>query len=87
MSLLKVPLTLLLSACTATSEMNDWQQRIGQYALEDAKRDLGFPESCVGLDDGGTACSWRMKSAAKVARLILTFGPTGQLATVNDVQF
>jgi hypothetical protein len=78
---------LLLTACAGTAN-SDWQPRIGRFSLDDAKRELGHPESCVGLDDGGTACSWTTaKSRDEVDKLVLTFGPNGKLATFNNVHF
>jgi hypothetical protein len=77
----------LLTACVSAAE-RDWQPRIGLYSVEDAKRELGHPESCIGLDDGGTACSWTTaKSRDGIDKLILTFGPNGKLATFNNVHF
>jgi hypothetical protein len=81
-----VPISLL-SGCASGIEKNDWEHKIGHYSLDDAKRELGSPESCVGLDDGGTACSWPMRNAEKGGKLVLTFGPTGQLATASDAHF
>jgi pimeloyl-ACP methyl ester carboxylesterase len=80
-------LLLSLNACASTAE-TDWQTRIGRYSLDDVKRELGHPESCIGLDDGGTACSWlRAKERESVEKLILTFSPNGKLATSNHVHF
>jgi hypothetical protein len=56
--------------------------------LDDAKCDLGVPESCVGLDDGGTACSWTTsKGRETIDKLVLTFNPVSQLTTANNVHF
>jgi hypothetical protein len=78
---------VLLTACASTAD-GDWQPRIGRFSLDDAKRELGHPESCVGLDDGGTACSWTTaKSRDEVNKLVLTFGSNGKLATYNNVHF
>ena len=78
---------LLLTACTATAQ-TDWQKKIGRYSLDDVTRELGRPESCVGLDDGGTACSWlTAREKERVDKLILTFSPNGKLATSNQVHF
>ena len=80
-------LLTLLTACVSAAE-RDWQPRFGLYSVEDAKRELGPPESCIGLDDGGTACSWTTaKSRDGINKLILTFGPNGKLATFNNVHF
>jgi hypothetical protein len=77
----------LLAACASTAE-TDWQPRIGLFSVDDAKRELGHPESCIGLDDGGTACSWTTaKSRDGMDKLILTFGSNGKLATFNNVHF
>lgn len=77
----------LLTACASTAG-SDWHTRIGLFSLDDAKRELGHPESCVGLDDGGTACSWTAaKSRDEMDKLVLTFGPNGKLATFNKVHF
>lgn len=74
----------LLCACAA---QKDWQSRVGNYSLDEAKRELGPPESCVDLDDGGTACSWTMsKGSRSIDKLILTFDPNERLATANDVR-
>lgn len=78
---------ILLAACAGTAESKDWQTRIGHYSVDDAKRELGHPESCVSLDDGGTACSWATKSRDGTDKLVLTFGPNGKLATFNNVHF
>ncbi len=75
---------ILWVACAATT---DWQARIGSYSLDEATRELGPPESCVGLDDGGTACSWTTsKGARSVDKLILTFDPMKRLTTANNVR-
>ena len=67
----------LSTACVSTAE-RDWQPKIGLYSMDDAKRELGHPESCIGLDDGGTACSWTAaKSREGMDKLILTLGRTG----------
>src|SRR5690349_10659991 len=78
---------LFLAACAGTAQ-TDWQTRIGRDSLSDVTRELGRPESCIGLDDGGTACSWlTAKDRERVEKLILTFGTNGKLATSNHVQF
>ena len=78
---------MLVTGCASTAESN-WQPKIGRYSVEDAKRELGHPESCIGLDDGGTACSWTTaKSKWAIDKLVLTFGPNGKLATFNNVRF
>ena len=78
----------LLTACTGTALKKDWQTKIGHYTLEEAKIELGSPESCVGLDDGGMACSWTTSKAKNaIDKLVLTFGPHGKLSTANKVQF
>jgi hypothetical protein len=75
-----------LAAC-AGAPQTDWQSQIGQTSLDDAKRELGPPESCSGLDDGGTACSWTTsKSKDRIDKLVLTFGRNGQLATATHVR-
>ncbi len=80
-------LLMLLAACVSTMAQ-DWDTKIGHYSLDDAKRELGHPESCVGLDDGGTACSWlTAKDRGSRDKLVLTFSPRGKLATSNQVQF
>lgn len=80
-------LMLLIGACARTAQ-TDWQAGIGRYSLEDVKRELGHPESCIGLDDGGTACSWlTAKDRDTVDKLVLTFSPNGTLATSNHVRF
>ena len=83
-----VAFLMLLVACAGAAGNAGWQGRIGQYSLDDAKRELGSPESCVGLDDGGTACSWTTsKGEEAIDKLVLTFGPAGKLATANNVHF
>ena len=78
---------VLSPACIGTGE-HDWQPKIGLYSVDDAKRELGHPESCIGLDDGGTACSWTTaKSRDGIDKLILTFASNGKLATFNNVHF
>ena len=78
---------VLLLACISTAE-HDWQPKIGLYSVDDAKRELGHPESCIGLDDGGTTCSWTTaKSRDGMDKLILTFASNGKLATFNNVHF
>lgn len=78
---------LFLAACAGTAQ-TDWQTRIGRDSLDDVTRELGRPESCIGLDDGGTACSWlTAKDRERVEKLILTFGTNGKLATSNHVHF
>jgi hypothetical protein len=78
---------VLLTACASTSE-RDWQTKIGRYSLDDVKRELGQPESCTGLDDGGTVCSWLTgKGREGIDKLVLTFGTNGKLATSNHVHF
>ena len=82
---------MIVTACTEGGEgirKTDWQGRIGQYSLDDATHELGPPDSCVALDDGGSACSWtRSKKTDLIDRLILTFDLKKQLATANDVRF
>ncbi len=83
-----VTFLMLLMACAETTERTDWQTRIGRYSMDDVKRELGQPESCVRLDDGGTACSWTTsKSKDGIDKLVLTFGTNGKLATSNNVHF
>ena len=84
-----VVLLMLLGACAGDAMRKiDWKTRIGHYTLDDARRELGVPESCVGLDDGGTACSWTIsKGRDALDRLVLTFTPNSQLATANNVHF
>jgi hypothetical protein len=78
---------LLLTGCASTTE-TDWQTKIGRYSLDDVKRELGHPESCIGLDDGGTVCSWLTgKDREGIDKLVLTFGTNGILATSNQVHF
>jgi pimeloyl-ACP methyl ester carboxylesterase len=78
---------MLLAACAGMSQ-TDWQTRIGRDSLTDVTRELGRPESCIGLDDGGTACSWlTAKDKERVEKLILTFTPNGKLSTFNQVRF
>lgn len=79
---------LCFSGCSGGGTRTDWHARIGQVSLEEITRDLGQPESCVGLDDGGSACSWRRApDNAGPATLILTFDRSQRLATVNEVRF
>ena len=78
---------LLIAAC-AGAVQTDWQTRVGRASLDDVKRELGHPESCIGLDDGGTACSWlTARDRDSIDKLILTFSPNGKLATSNHVSF
>lgn len=77
---------LVLAAC-AQMVVPDWQQRIGHFSLDEAKQNLGAPESCVNLDHGGKACSWRASGRGTSDRLVLTFDATGQLATADTVHF
>ncbi len=81
-------IVMLLIAGCAGAVQTDWQTRVGRYSLDDVKRELGHPESCIGLDDGGTACSWlTARDKERVEKLILTFSPNGKLATSNQVRF
>jgi hypothetical protein len=84
-----VAFLMLLAGCAGDSAPRiDWQARIDHYTLDDAKRDLGVPESCVGLDDEGTACSWTTsKGRETIDKLVLTFNPASQLTTANNVHF
>jgi hypothetical protein len=78
---------LVMAACAGATGA-DWQARIGHFSLEEATRLLGKPESCVGLDNGGTACSWTTsKDRDSLDKLILTFDSRGQLATADKVRF
>ena len=81
---------ILLTACTERGggiRKTDWQSRIGHYSLDDAKRELGLPESCVDLDHGGSACSWTTSKERKwIERLILTFDLKKQLASADTVR-
>jgi hypothetical protein len=88
-SVAMVVLLMLLAACAGDAARRiDWQAKIGHYTLDDAKRELGAPESCVGLDDGGTACSWTTsKGVDAIDKLVLTFTPNSKLATANNVHF
>jgi hypothetical protein len=78
---------LLMAACAGMTGA-DWQAKIGHFSLDDARRELGAPESCVGLDDGGSACSWTTSSGRDwIDKLVLTFDSKGQLKTANKVHF
>jgi hypothetical protein len=78
---------MLIAGCVSIPE-RDWQTRIGHYSVDDVKLDLGHPESCIGLDDGGTACSWiTAKGRDGIDKLVLTFGSNGKLTTSNRVHF
>ena len=78
---------LLIAGCVGAVQ-TDWQTRVGRYSLDDVKRELGHPESCIGLDDGGTACSWlTARDKERLEKLILTFSQNGKLATSNQVRF
>ena len=80
-------LMVLIAGCTGVAQ-TDWQTKVGRYSLDDVKRELGRPESCIGLDDGGTACSWlTARDRDSVEKLVLTFSPNGTLATSNQVRF
>jgi len=88
MSIAIVAFLALSTACAGSGVKSDWGARIGQYSLNDTKRELGSPESCVSLDDGGIACSWTIsKGKERVEKLVLTFGPDDKLATANNVRF
>ena len=77
---------LLLTACAGVPQSN-WDARIGQSSLADATRELGPPESCSGLDDGGTVCAWTtLKTKDRIEKLVLTFTPQGRLATATQVR-
>ncbi|HEU4686293.1 MAG TPA: hypothetical protein VFS39_17435 [Nitrospira sp.] len=89
---MRLPLFILAGAiffgCAAGPDTLNWQSRIGRFSLDDAKRELGPPESCVGLENEGTACSWtRFKSKDQIEKLVLTFHSNGVLATASDVHF
>ena len=81
---------MVLAACTEDAGgivKTDWQGRTGHYSLDDAKRELGLPESCVELDDGGSACSWTTSKGREwIDRLILTFDLKKQLVSANRVR-
>ncbi len=81
---------IMLNACTegaVSIRKPDWPSRIGHYSLDDAKRELGPPESCIDLDHGGSACSWTTsKDREWIKRLILTFDLKNQLASANTVR-
>lgn len=78
----------LLASCAGSLGTTDWQAKIGHDSLDDATRELGAPESCAGLDDGGTACSWtRARGTNWIEKLVLTFDRQGRLATANEVRF
>ena len=78
---------IFLAACAGV-DGTDWQSKVGHYSLDDARRELGNPESCVGLDNGGTACSWtKSRTKESIDKIVLTFAPNGQLTTVNKVHF
>jgi hypothetical protein len=84
---LMIAYCLLMAACAGLAGA-DWEGRIGHFSLNDAQRELGQPESCVGLDQGGTACSWMVgKGKDWMDKLVLTFDANGQLTTVNRVHF
>jgi len=82
---------MIVAACTESAGRigkSDWQGRIGQYSLDDARHELGPPDSCVDLDEGGSACSWTISQGTEwIDRLILTFDLKKQLATANSVRF
>jgi hypothetical protein len=77
---------LAMAAC-AQLAVADWQKRIGHFSLDEAQQNLGAPESCVNLDHGGKACSWRASNRGTSDRLVLTFDGSGQLATADTVHF
>jgi hypothetical protein len=80
-------LMVLIAGCAGTVQ-TDWQTKVGRYSLNDVTRELGRPESCIGLDDGGTACSWlTARDRDNIDKLILTFSPNGTLVTSNHVRF
>jgi starvation-inducible outer membrane lipoprotein len=82
-----VALATGLAACAGVNQKSQWQGRIGQDSLEDATRALGAPESCVGLDGGGTVCSWtKAKGQDWIEKRVLTFDAQGRLATMDDVR-
>ncbi len=77
----------MLTACGGMAQTNNWDARIGESSLEDATRELGPPESCSGLDDGGTVCAWTtLKTKDRIEKLVLTFSPQGRLATATQVR-
>ena len=90
-SVVAIACLILLAACAATGASNGdqyWQGQIGRISLDDVIRKLGPPESCVGLDNGGKACSWTtFRSKERVDKHVLTFDPKGQLATADMVHF
>ncbi len=78
---------LLLAACAGLTGAH-WNERIGHFSLDEARRELGPPESCSELNDGGTVCSWTTSSGKDwMDKLVLTFDGKGRLATVNRVHF
>jgi hypothetical protein len=50
-------LLLLLIGCTTTSRVN-WDSRIGNYTLDQASAELGYPEKTEVLPDGTRMADW-----------------------------
>jgi hypothetical protein len=48
---------LLLASCASTPTV-DWNSRVGNYTLTQARTDLGPPSESHTLPDGGTSAEW-----------------------------
>ncbi len=48
----------LLTGCSTTSPLVDWNRRIGHYSYNLALTDLGVPERSTTLSDGSIVADW-----------------------------
>jgi len=51
----------MLDAGCASTPKPDWNERIGNYTLDDAVRELGRPVSSTKLQDGTNVAEWLLK--------------------------
>ncbi len=57
LAMFSLALGLLLAGCASTPTV-DWDSRVGNYTLTQARTDLGPPSESHSLPDGGTSGEW-----------------------------
>ena len=70
-----------LSGCDGTN----WEARVGNYSIDDAKQEYGPPNGCARLDNQQTVCAWTLKFGRPYFdKLILTFDKNGRLVSGGE---
>ncbi len=70
-----------LAGCAGTN----WEARVGNYSIDDAKQEYGSPDGCARLDNQQTVCAWTLKfGRTYIDKLILTFDKNGRLVSGGE---